>query len=1441
MFISDDIIQEPSAGLRLIRFRGDLITFKLLLRKKTEGQAWLRTNLGHASIIRREIIREVLYEESILGREWFDIPMDPVDVPPNYKNFKACYEVILPLCEVGHFEGKCYFIEEGDVSPIWPEGSNIAINVEPAYTCCSNIIYNAFVRLFGPNKAGKLRKDIIAEDLIRSLDKSGYTVIPPSGTFRDLIKELDFIIGELGCRVIHLLPINPTPTTFARMGRFGSPYAALSFTAVDPALAEFDPKSTPMEQFIELVDAIHEKNARILIDIAINHTGWAASLHETHPDWLSRDTDGRIEVPGAWGVTWADLTKLDYSHKELWTYMADVFLTWCRRGVDGFRCDAGYMIPVPAWKYIVAEVREQFPDTIFLLEGLGGSIASTRDILNKGNFNWAYSELFQNYDRNQIQYYIPGCIDISNSDGIMIHFAETHDNNRLAAKSQLHAKMRVTLSALFSHQGGYGFANGVEWYADKKIDVHEATPLNWGAETNMVDHIKQLNIILKAHPTFFDKTEIKLVQKGSGNSLALLRHHIPSGKKLLILINLDDKNEMPVNWDSKLEGFQGAKFIDLLEDKDILPVENQNFKTIMLKPAQVLCLTPDLDDMDLVLKTKEKDLFRHERIEHQQLRAKVLEVFQYYYGMKNMKGINADDLAVQLYNSPVKFCSDMNTYSKEPRVVTWKWPRDLKREVMIPPDHFLLINSDLPFRARLIDEDNVIAHEESIRALNGKFFTLCTPIIPPEKHTQYTLKLFIYGSKTCQHEEASILFLSRADNAVVQKKFKRSEILHRPIVLLGTNGRGGMMRTRALWEKLESTYDGMIAANLSPDFPEDRRITFRRIRGWIVYQGFSQEVSSVCLNSFSFDYDSSGIWSYHIPTSQGEHIHFTIKLEMIQNENKIRLLFYRQPSYNMKYKLDDKKTIRFILRPDIEDRNFHTVTKAYTGHEQSWSNSVFPHADGFTFTQPHENHELELKISEGTFVYAPEWTYMVHHSIEAERGLEPNSDLFSPGYFYVSMAGGDIVEMISSVNQKGNNSEPLFSAKDSLDSLQFVHSYSLPIPYGMKKALDYYIVKRGSFKSVIAGYPWFLDWGRDSLIFSRGVVADKRIDDALQILYQFGRFEKEGTLPNMISGSDAQNRDTSDAPLWFFVVCSDIYNQLNDFSFLDNIIDGRTLKQILIDIAQSIIKGTEKGVVADSETGLIFSPSHFTWMDTNHPAGTPREGYPIEIQALWFSALSFLSKIDLEFKYGNWKRIADKVKASILDLFVLPKGYLSDCIFAKAGWSPKNGEQDDALRPNQLLAITLGAVDDKDLCKSILAKCEELIIPGAIRSLADKRLKKPLPIYCYGSLVNDPNYPYQGVYAGNEDTRRKPAYHNGTAWTWMFPSYCEAWYMTYGKESKETALSLLSSAAWIINTGCVGHLPEILDGNYPHTPRGCDAQAWGASELLRVWLKITGE
>jgi predicted glycogen debranching enzyme len=130
----------------------------------------------------------------------------------------------------------------------------------------------------------------------------------------------------------------------------------------------------------------------------------------------------------------------------------------------------------------------------------------------------------------------------------------------------------------------------------------------------------------------------------------------------------------------------------------------------------------------------------------------------------------------------------------------------------------------------------------------------------------------------------------------------------------------------------------------------------------------------------------------------------------------------------------------------------------------------------------------------------------------------------------------------------------------------------------LKHALRHYIVTRGQFKSVVAGYPWFLDWGRDALIFVRGLNAAKKFEAAQAIIKQFGRFEKQGTLPNMIQGDHAGNRDTSDAPLWFIVACADLIRMQGSEAFLDQECDGRSVRQILVSIAQSIISGTPNGI-----------------------------------------------------------------------------------------------------------------------------------------------------------------------------------------------------------------------------------------------------------------------
>ena len=441
--------------------------------------------------------------------------------------------------------------------------------------------------------------------------------------------------------------------------------------------------------------------------------------------------------------------------------MADVFLTWCNRGVDGFRCDAGYMIPTEAWRYIIARVREQYPNTVFLLEGLGGKISVTKDLLNTANLNWFYSELFQNYDRGQIENYLPQAIEISNSHGITVHFAETHDNPRLASRSLVYARMRTAMSALFSSNGAFGFANGVEWFATKKINVHDSPSLNWGALSNQVEHIRRLNLLLESHPAFHANAELKMIQEGDGNYIVLLRRHTLTGKSLLVIVNLDDERAIAAQWKADLAGMKKPELLDLLSDSSVIISEEGGICSCPLHPGQVLCLTQEKLDSEPIQHLDRHPFELPRPVEKQRMQAKVLEVFSAFGGIRDIGDFDLNRSVHLLKDDPAEFCRNLNPYSLETRVISWNWPRDLRREVMIPPGHFLLVRVDRTFRARLIDGCRVVACEDSMKDSNGECFALFAPLKSPKVTRSLTLKLSLYSPEGGQHEEAFLLALPR--------------------------------------------------------------------------------------------------------------------------------------------------------------------------------------------------------------------------------------------------------------------------------------------------------------------------------------------------------------------------------------------------------------------------------------------------------------------------------------------------------------------------------------------------------------------------------------------------------------------------------------------------------------------------------------------------------
>ena len=1423
--------QYPEPGRHLLRYSGDVIEFKVTGKNLplTGGKAFLSTNIGNAATRRNEIVEEVEERITAGGADWTDIPMERVD--------DYTFVLRLALTEPGHYECKCSYVPEEGAEPYWAEGDNIHLNVEPAAYCCQNSVYCAFVRQFGPNKEKPFSTlpDGITKEELQKFDDHDFALIPVSGTFRDLIGELDHIVNKLKCRIIHLLPVNPTPTVYGRMGRYGSPYAALDFTAVDPALAQFDRKATPLDQFLELSDAIHAKDAKLFIDIAINHTGWAAKLHETNPDWLVRENDGTIHSPGAWGVTWGDLTELDHSKLDLWEYLADMFLIWCKRGVDGFRCDAGYMIPVPAWEYIIARVRREYPETIFLLEGLGGDPAVTRQLLDAANMNWAYSELFQNYSREQVEGYLRYAWNESSANGLMIHYAETHDNNRLAAISHTYAAMRTALSALSSVCGAFGFANGVEWFAKEKIDVHESSALNWGAEENQVELIARLNLILAIHPAFHAGAMLTFIDSGSPDGVLFLRTDSKGKDSVLVAVNLNCSQPVQISWSPSYMDLPSLDVTvqDLISGKnyDLCCTAEGKF-SIMLPAGRFAALA--LNDghryLDLLsVAEKEKDLTIG-NLRFQAAKAMALRMIIRHIRSNIMPhtGFSTDALAEKLLEAPEKFMAEL----PHCEVVRWNWPEDTRREVMLPPDHTLFVTAPHRFRCTVNDGENILYSSIALQDESDRFFVMIPPL-PPVKRPRYLqFNIRVFAEETT-FSQAKLLQLPE-DISYADVDFSRSEIYNRSRTFLQANGRGAIIHQQLELEKMDSRYDAILLANLNPDFPVDRHIMWRRIRVWMVWHARRQEIKHEHLHSFCVTEDGGGCWEYHVPAGNGLFVELIIKMELVQGENAVIVTFHRKSvEKDTPKRLPDTVPVMFIVRPDLEDRNFHYNTKAAQGPENYWPALIKPRTRGFDF-EAAPDRILSLECSQGTFTRKDAWIYMNWMANEAARGLDPHSDLYCPGAFKFSVNGGETACLSGQILRSRNEKRIIPMIRKDHEPFRKINN---SIEHAALHSLNAFVVKRDDLKTVIAGYPWFLDWGRDTLIAARGLIAAERFrEDVKKILVQFARFEQNGTIPNMISGANADNRDTSDAPLWLFTAAADLCRAEGSYDFLNTPVrDSETFRDVLTDLADGICRGTPNGIRCDLESGLVFSPPHFTWMDTNYPAGTPREGYPVEIQALWFAALSFLGKCT-----GNekWSALAAKVKNSIRRYFLMGKS-LSDCLHCSAGMTPAQAIADDHIRPNQLLAVTLGAVDDPTICNGILEDCACLLIPGAIRSLADRKTAYALPVKgMNGQLLNDPHAPYCGRYEGDEDTRRKVAYHNGTAWTWQFPLYAEAYFMTRGEPGKATAKAYLASMVLKMDSGCVMQLPEILDGDAPHISRGCDAQAWGISEFYRVWKML---
>ncbi len=1422
----------PVPGERLARFVGDKLQFTLqagqLPGPDKQWSARLRTNLGRAAARRREIIAAHAGGAATAGASWRDLPMQETG---------HGWQIELPLAEVGFFKAKPYLLDEKGWQH-WPDGSDVGISVHPNFTRTANTIYCAFTRLFGSTKNLATTEDRKLEAQLKSLEALGYATLPPSGKFRDLTRQLPHIIQRLGCRIIHLLPVHPTPTTYARFGRFGSPYAALDLTAVDPALIDFDQRATGIDQFCELTREAHSLGARVFIDIVINHTGWGSTLQEQYPQFFLKKPDGAFASPGAWGTVWEDLVELEQHDVQLWDIIADSLLIWCRRGVDGFRCDAGYKIPTTAWQYIIARVQEEFPETIFLLEGLGGSWAATESLLTEGGLQWAYSELFQNYSGRDVAGYLDYANQQSLHVGSYVHYSETHDNDRLAKKGRTWSLLRNQLCALASPSGGFGFTCGVEWLATEKIRVHGHTGLNWGNPDNLVAELARLNRLVSDHPCFFDGARLTRVSASDSPVYALLRESAEGKDSVLMLANtvIDQEHTLSI---SKAAFPNLPTAVDLLGQPLPQITNEKEQMTFALAAGAVYCLAETANPAGLG-----GDQYRRARAQA----AFAIEALSKIIPIETVDGLDWLWLAQQVERSPQNFLAAASEYAIGktqatlsalltvselkfyPRVVTWNLP-DARRISLVPPDHWLLIQDETPFRATLdltsanenhCDGKVPPVHVQSIPA--GKRHVAC--FAPRAAGGDATLSLERHGALP-QTVSATVRFLTAEPH---YPEFHASLPPADSLVLL-TNHRGGMARLAVDFGRVQSKYDCALGANLHPSVPVDRHVFIKRLRVWVNADGFLSPLDFKNLKAFQAG--PAPVWQFVANAGDGHTVEIELRAEMIENQNTVVFQFNRPSEKKAVGKqLPAHADVRLTVRVDIEDRNFHCETKRNGGADFHFSSNMhlLDGRSGFAFT-PASDRQLRVFANHGVYHPQPEWCENIGHPVEQTRGQEGHGDAYSPGWFELPLAKGRQARLVATAETNAHSLE--FPAKTA-------HKHSPETPHTFAAQLEFaarqFVVRRDDFKTVIAGYPWFLDWGRDSLICARGLLAAGLVDEIKQILLTFARFEKDGTLPNTINGNDVSNRDTTDAPLWFAVVCEDLADQ----KFYEVAVDesGRTIRDVLASIAKNYSQGTPNGIQMDADSALIWSPSHFTWMDTNYPAGTPREGYPVEIQVLWIRLLRQLEKISAPGEKAAWRGLAEHAFTSFEKLFWLEdKGWFADELIATPRVIARAATPSDALRSNCLFAISLGLVTGERAQRCVAAAQKHLVIPGALRSLAPLPLAVPQPIWRDGHLLNNPSEPYCPRYEGDEDTRRKPAYHNGTAWTWTFPTFCEALVQAWNGSPAAVAAakSYLGSAEILLNKGCLGQLPEILDGDAPHTQRGCDAQAWGATEVLRVW------
>lgn len=521
--------------------------------------------------------------------------------------------------------------------------------------------------------------------------------------------------------------------------------------------------------------------------------------------------------------------------------------------------------------------------------------------------------------------------------------------------------------------------------------------------------------------------------------------------------------------------------------------------------------------------------------------------------------------------------------------------------------------------------------------------------------------------------------------------------------------------------------------------------------------------------------------------------------------------------------------VELSLGPMCAHRDYHSQHRGYVDV------TSVPVGAGFEVTTWPGARPLRVLLEGAEYELATEWHWSHKHRAESARGLDDVEDLFRPALIRMRLEPGSSASVIFSAEAAAM--PPAAAAASAAEERARLAQLPLPdtAPAWIRQlhiAADQFLVERRDAaghdggQSVIAGYPWFSDWGRDTMIALPGLtLTTRRFDVAASILRTFARYVSEGMIPNRFpDAGETPEYNTVDATLWFFIAAAKYFNSQSDRSLLEE------LYPVLRDIVAAHVRGTRYGIRVDPADGLLRSGEpgvQLTWMDAKVGdwVVTPRIGKCVEVNALWINALLILKAMAARLADSSQSTATDALAQHAISSFRArfwhaEGGYLYDVIDGPEGSVDSEGRRHDArLRPNQLFALSLPyPLLVGDQAAAVVAKCSrELWTPVGLRSLAP----------------SDPEYVprYEG-----DSLKRDGAYHQGTVWSWLLGPFALAHHRVHRDASAATAL--LGGIDAHLQEACVGQVSEIFDGDPPFVPRGCFAQAWGVAQILQAWSEI---